>query len=144
MPTITIKRPNRFTNRFRKYKLFMDGELIGSITNNETKAFTIEAGGQHQLHATIDCYSSPLLLTNITAAANKRFVIDIPQRTSKLMSYFFYSGFAILLLDFVLKETLDFPYALILMVFPLLLLIYQLTFERKKQLVITEILSVNQ
>lgn len=144
MATITIKRPHRTTNRFRKYKIFIDGTLLGTLGNGETKAFIIDVAGKHQLQTTIDWFSSDVFSTAITTDENKKFVVDLNPVSTKKWSYFFYSGFCILILDFILSKTRHFPYALILMVFPFLYMIYLLIFERKKQLVITEIQSVNQ
>ncbi|MCP1997378.1 hypothetical protein [Flavobacterium sp. HSC-61S13] len=144
MATITIKRPHRATNRFRNYKIFLDGKLLGTLGNGETKAFITDAAGTHQLQATIDWCSSPVFSTAITADENKKLAVDLNPVSTKNWSYFFYSGFCILILDFILNKTLHFPYALILMVFPFLYMIYTLILERKKQLIITEIQTVNQ
>lgn len=142
MATITFKRPKRFTNGFRNYKILLDGKLLGTIANGETKTFVTEAVGKHQLHATIDWCSSPLLSTIIASDENKKIVVDLHRDFSKNWSYFFYSGFSILILDFILSKTLNFHYALVLMVFPLLFMFYLLIFKQKIALQLSEIVNI--
>ncbi len=141
MTTITIKRPHRAINRFRKYKIFIDGTLLGTIANNETKVFTTEIIGKQTLQAKIDWCSSPNFPMELSANGHQQLLVDLHKDTAKSWSYFFYSGFFILILDFILRETLHFPYALLLMVFPFLYMIYLLVYTQKKTLFLTEIIN---
>lgn len=50
---ITITRNSGYIDRFRKYKVVVDGEVIGTLTNGETKSFDINAG-KHALCLTVD------------------------------------------------------------------------------------------
>lgn len=53
MTKVRIKRTNTWMNRARRVDVCIDGEKIGTLSNNETKDFTI-APGQHQLKAKIN------------------------------------------------------------------------------------------
>lgn len=57
---ITITRTNQYVNRYRKITIYIDGQLLGKISNGETKTFSVNEG-QHNLKAKIDwCTSQPL------------------------------------------------------------------------------------
>ncbi|MBW3518097.1 hypothetical protein [Flavobacterium sp. NKUCC04_CG] len=137
---ITRKPTNELLKKQIAYYYFHASS--NEATNGETRTFVIEAVGKHQLHATIDWCSSPLLTTIITSDENKKIVVDLDGDFSKNWSYFFYSGFSILILDFILSKTLHFPYALVLMVFPLLFMFYLLVFKQKIALQLSEIVNL--
>lgn len=58
MATIRIKRTNEYSNLLRDYKIFIDGQQVGTIANGETKDFSTTVG-QHTVTAKIDWCSSP-------------------------------------------------------------------------------------
>lgn len=58
MATIRIKRTNEYSNLFRDYKIFIDGQQVGTIATGETKDFSTTVG-QHTVTAKIDWCSSP-------------------------------------------------------------------------------------
>lgn len=61
---ISISRPHHYSDKLRKYKIFIDDIYIGDIANNEIKNFTISEG-QHSLYFKIDwCRSNTLTITN--------------------------------------------------------------------------------
>ena len=46
MATIRLKRTNEFNNRLREYKIFINGQQVGTIANGETKDFPAKVGRQ--------------------------------------------------------------------------------------------------
>ena len=66
MAKIRIQRTNDFGNFARDYKIFIDGQMVGSIANKEIKEFTTSSG-QHTVTARVDWCS-----TNITVDTNDK------------------------------------------------------------------------
>ncbi len=63
MGTIKIHRTKEFTNMMRNYQILIDGQLVGTIANGETKDFPVTAGS-HTVKAKIDwCGSSDISIT---------------------------------------------------------------------------------
>jgi hypothetical protein len=58
MATIRIKRTSEYINLLRDYKIFIDGQQVGTIANGEIKDFPTTVG-QHIVTAKIDWCSSP-------------------------------------------------------------------------------------
>jgi len=57
---IRVTRVSAYTDRFRKYEIYIDDLLRGHIKNKETKEFPVE-NGTHIIYAKIDwCRSSEL------------------------------------------------------------------------------------
>ncbi len=60
MARIVIVRSNEYINRFRGIGLYLNGEKLGDIFNNEKEEFEIPEG-EHELVAMIDWCSSPVI-----------------------------------------------------------------------------------
>jgi hypothetical protein len=57
---ISVRRESAFFDRFRDYRILLDGREIGRIGNGQEKSFQIDPG-EHELLMTIDwCSSSPV------------------------------------------------------------------------------------
>lgn len=57
MATIKIQRPNKFIGRIRKFKVYVDDNKIGAVSNGETQEFQI-AAGQHKIYCKQDLFTS--------------------------------------------------------------------------------------
>jgi len=134
MATIKIKRSREYTNRMRDYKIFIDGQQVGTISNGETRNFPATTG-QHIVAAKIDWCSSPDILIDVKEnQANNlkvggfkdgRFLIPI--------------GLGLIALHLIMSKFADFEYTIFLVVPIFLFLAYHLTIGRKKYLTIEEI-----
>ena len=60
MATIKIHRPNKFIGRIRKFKVYVDDNKIGDVSNGETQEFQI-AAGQHKIYCKQDFFNSPFI-----------------------------------------------------------------------------------
>ncbi len=65
---INIKRDSRYAGRLRRYKVILDGQLIGDIADGQSKSFDISPGS-HTLHLKVDLARSNKV--RFEAAANK-------------------------------------------------------------------------
>src|SRR5271170_1947937 len=60
MASLIIARDTGYADRIRKYKVVVDGIVVGRIANGETQEFPVTPG-RHQLRMKIDwCGSKPL------------------------------------------------------------------------------------
>ncbi|KUF43174.1 hypothetical protein HX017_05000 [Myroides marinus] len=64
MAKIILRRKKAFVERFRNYKVFLDGEKIGSIANNTEISFEVEEG-KHILSTKIDWNTSNAIIFEI-------------------------------------------------------------------------------
>ena len=60
MATIKIQRPNKFIGRIRKFKVYVDDNKIGAVSNGETQEFQIPAG-QHKIYCKQDFFNTPFI-----------------------------------------------------------------------------------
>lgn len=134
MATIRIKRTSEYNNRIRDYKIFVDGQQVGTIANGETKDFPATVG-QHIVTAKIDWCSSP----NISIELKENQTSNLKVGGFKYGQILMPIGFGLIALHFILTIFADFYYTIFLVVafFPLLL--YYLTIGRKKYLTVEEV-----
>ncbi|MGG9963129.1 hypothetical protein [Ferruginibacter sp. SUN106] len=94
MPVLKITRSDESTNRMRNIKIFLDGTLLGTIKNAETKDFEITAG-EHLLQAKIDWCSSPKISFSILANATKAFSMTSFAKNNPLsgLALIYYTSF---------------------------------------------------
>jgi hypothetical protein len=60
MTNLTVARDSGYADRLRAYKIVLDGVVVGTIRNGETKTFSI-VPGHHSLSLKIDwCGSKPV------------------------------------------------------------------------------------
>ena len=134
MVKIKIQRNDEFSNRMRNYKIFIDGKEAGIIANGETKEFETVAG-QHTVTAKIDWCSSPDILINIGHNETKNLKVG----GFKYGNWLAPLGIGIIVLHLILSNTIDFKFTLLLLVPAFLLLVYYLSFGRRKYLTLREI-----
>ena len=60
MAIIKIHRPNNSIGRIRKFKVYVDNEKIGAVSNGETQEFQI-ASGKHNIYCKQDIFNSPFI-----------------------------------------------------------------------------------
>lgn len=133
MGRIVITRKNEWNNRLREIGVYVDGKKLGTVSNGETKTFTVPAG-THQLMAKIDwCRSREL-----------PFLIEEDEKKYFRLSGFKYSNiiipfaFGILVLHIIIKRFTGFEH-LIWLAFPaFFLMIYFITIGHKDYLRLTE------
>ena len=133
MAIIKIQRTNDYMNLMRDYRLFIDGQKIGSIGNAQTKEFEIPAG-RHSLIAKIDWCSSQEL----------SFEIDKDDSKTLLVSGFIISKWimplilGIIAFSFIVTLITHFYFTLFIILPAFLLLLYFLTFGRKNYISLKE------
>lgn len=134
MPTIRLKRTSEYNNRMRDYKIFIDGQQVGSIANGETKDFPSTVG-QHTVTAKVDWCSSPDISIEVKDNQNKNLKVGGFRNGQFLMPI----GIGLIVLHFILSKFADFDY-IIFLVAPLFLLsVYYMTIGRNKYLTLGEI-----
>ena len=138
MTTITLKRTSEFTNIIRNYKIFIDGQQVGTIANGQTKNFPTTVG-KHIITAKIDWCSSPEILVDVKDNQTKNLKVGC-FRNGQFLTPIVGGLFA---LHFILSKFADFEHTLFLIgtlfLLYFLLLVYYWTIGRKKYLTLDEI-----
>ena len=134
MATITIQRTSENFNRLRDFRIYIDGEKIGTIADGETKDFIIFSG-QHSIVAKIDWCSSPEISFDIKDTDTKTFKVGGFKGGNTIVLIMI----GLVALYFTLKVLLQNNYAIFLLLPAALILIYYITISRKKYLTLTEI-----
>lgn len=57
---IVIKRNSGYADKFRKYKVFIDDKIVGTIADGEEKEFSLDAGS-HKIYCKYGFYKTSLL-----------------------------------------------------------------------------------
>jgi len=133
MAMISITRTNEFTNRYRDYRIFIDGRFAGVIANGETKDFATTAG-THTVIAKIDWCSSEEITVHFSNGETKDFAVGGNKKAGLLTRI---SGAAISL-HFLAKLLFDIDFLIVLVIPALFLLFYYITWGRKKYLSLAE------
>lgn len=134
MTTIRLKRTSEYNNRMRDYKIFIDGQQVGTIANGETKDFPTTVG-QHIVTAKVDWCSSPDISVDINDNQTKNLKVGGFRNGQFLMPI----GLGLIVLHFILSKFADFDYTIFLVAPLFLLLVYYLTIGRKNYLTLEEI-----
>ncbi|WP_445723435.1 hypothetical protein [Flavobacterium sp.] len=134
MATIRLKRTNEYNNRMRDYKIFIDGQQVGTIANGETKEFPTTVG-QHIVTAKIDWCSSPDISIELKENQTSNFKVGGFKFGQILMPI----GLGLIVLHFILSKFADFDYTIYLVAPLFLLMFYYLTIGRKKYLTLEEV-----
>jgi len=129
MTTIKIQRKHEFINLFRNYKLFVDGQIIGSISDGQEREFNVTPG-KHFIVAKIDWCSSKTI--SFELKENDTISFSLSGFKNKLMRDLFSFGTLFLIIIFSLSSYLHYVIFLIAPFF--LLFVYDLTLGRKKYL----------
>ena len=134
MATIRLKRTSEYNNRMRDYKIFIDGQQVGTIANGETKDFPTTVG-KHIVTAKIDWCSSPDISVDIKDNQTKNLKVGGFRNGQFLMPI----GLGLIVLHFILSKFADFDYTIFLVAPLFLLMVYYLTIGRKKYLTLEEV-----
>lgn len=74
MAKLRLMRPDEKTNQGAEMTLYLDGKVLGTLGNNETKVFEV-AEGSHKLKANIDTQGSKTHKFRIGSSETKDFII---------------------------------------------------------------------
>ena len=137
MATIKIRRTNDYINFLRDYRLFIDGQKIGTIGNGQTKDFEITVG-RHSVIAKIDWCSSQKLSFDINDTDSKILLVCSFKNGKWIIPAA--QGFMVLCIMLIWASHF---YSLIILIIPtLLLLLYYFTIGYKNYLTLTELYTV--
>ncbi|SJZ31920.1 hypothetical protein [Sediminibacterium ginsengisoli] len=134
MASIHIQRTSEYNNLMRDYKVFIDGQQAGNISNGQHKTFTTTPG-DHTLTVKIDWCSSPDLLIRVDD--NETIYLEVGG--FKNGRWIMPVAAAILALHFILTTIFNISYTIFLVVPAFVLLFYYISLGRKRYLVLTEI-----
>ena len=134
MATIRLKRTSEYNNQIRDYKIFIDGQKVGTIANGETKDFPTTVG-QHIITAKIDWCSSQ----DISLELRENQIINLKVGGFKYGHILMAIGLGLIVLHYILSKFANFDYTIYLIVSLFLLIAYYLTIGRKKYLTLEEV-----
>jgi len=134
MATIKIETTNYLIKGVLSYRIFIDGEKVGSLTNGQTRDFEIKAG-QHKIIAKIDWCSCPVHSLEIGDNETKTLLIGGFKNEWWIMRITGVSA----LLSILLSYALDSKILLLFMLPGLLVIGYYLTFGSNKYLTLKEV-----
>ena len=135
MAKLIIKRKKEWNNQARKFKVFINGEVVDRIGNGEIKEIELEQG-KYKVIAKMDWMSSPDFEVELYGDKSKTIEIS----TYKLGRYLIPFLFGLLVLALVLEHVFHVEVRFLFYFFipPLLVSIYYSTFGRKKFIEIKE------
>ena len=134
MATIRLKRTSEYNNRTKDFKIFIDGQQVGTIANGETKNFPSTVG-KHIVTAKIDWCRSPDISIDVEENQTGKLEVGGFKNGQLLMPI----GLGLIVLHFILSKFADFNYTIFLIVPLFLLLVYYLTIGSKKYLTLEKI-----
>ena len=135
MSIIKLERTNEYSNRLRKYGVYIDNIKAGEISNGENKSFDISPG-KHTVVCKIDWCSSPTLSFEVSGEEIKTLRVGGFKNANWILSVCLGATF---LLPFLKNKMPEFRYLNYLMIPIAGLLIYYITVGRKKYLSLKEI-----
>lgn len=133
MTTIQITRPSEWQNRFRKYKVYIDNEHVGTLANGETKDF-FPTEGEHTIQVKMSWYGSTPYQCNLKEEDIKYLKVS----GSAMAKWLPLLIIPIVLAQFFFKDTMNDGYAVLLPLPFILIVIYMLTLGRNKYLTVQE------
>ncbi len=93
MASLTIVRDSGYADRLRKYKVIVDGIVVGEVGNGETKQFSISPG-LHEVSLKIDWCGSKAVEFNLDDGEGLTLQAKSSLRGSKLFGALWYVLFA--------------------------------------------------
>ena len=129
MAAIRIVRTNEYLNKLADYVIFIDGEKVGTLANGETREFAT-TDGRHMVNAKIDWCSSPEVIVEVSNGET----VCLKVGGFKYGQFLMRIGRIFIVLDLVLMIFFDFYWLNIFAVPVLFLLLYYVTWGRKKYL----------
>jgi len=133
MTTIQITRPGEWQNRIRKYKVYIDNEQVGTLSNGETKDF-FPAEGAHTIHVKMGWYGSAPYHCDLKQEEIKYLKVS----ASAMSKWLPLAILPIVFARLFFKDESNDLYALLLLIPFLLIVIYMLTLGRNKYLTVQE------
>ena len=133
MATIILKRTSEFVNLLRNYKVYIDGIKVGTINNGGTKEFIVTPG-QHSIITKIDWCCSQSINFEVTNEEVKKIKVGGFKNANWLMP----TALIVIILGYILNSNYSFGYLFYFLIPAYLILVYYLTFGRKKYLSLTE------
>lgn len=131
MATIKINRNVELTNKFRSFKIVIDGNVVGKINEGETKSFEV-TDGFHKIYAKIDWCRSPIVDLNFSQNETKEITIAGYKHSKWLVPL------SLIILAVYYLITLQFlnsiPVALFIVSLIVIPQIYYITFGKNKYL----------
>lgn len=136
MSKLAIKRPTEWNNLFRNYSIYLDGEKLGVVENDDIQIFNIQAG-HHQLKAKIDWCGSQTIDFDIDENDIQEFKVSSFRFSNWLLPVFF----IIMTLYFLFNDILGLTTQhFVLSITPLMLyMFYHITFGRNHYLRLTKV-----
>ena len=135
METLRLQRTDEYNNRFRNYRVYIDGKKAGVIANGETMNFDLFPG-PHILCCKIDWCSSPEIPFNLKQNETKIFQVGGFKNGNKIMPV---ALFLSLLLYIPKRLGVNYKYVLYLIIPVVFLMVYYLSIGRNKYLTLSEL-----
>lgn len=136
MAVIKIQRGSGFADKIRKYKVFINNEQIGVISEGEIKEYNVNPG-THTISTKIDWAGSKDVIVNLKE--NDVVNLRVENYTAKHLLISVYFIVFVSLLHIVLLATLNFQYTSLLFIPILAIMSYFLTIGRNKYLTLKEL-----
>lgn len=136
MAIIKIQRGSGFADKIRNYKVFINDEQVGIISEGEIKEYNVSPG-TYTISTKIDWAGSKDVIVNLKE--NDVVNLKVENYTAKhwLISVYFIAF--ITLVHIVLFITIDFQYTSLLFIPTLAIMAYYLTFGRNKYLTLKQL-----
>ena len=94
MPILKIHRPNNFIGQVRKFKVYVDNKLIGTVSNGQSQEFQISAG-KHEIYCKQDIFNTPFKY-EFTVSENETKTLKAQYKNKSFSSILMNIGVAIL------------------------------------------------
>lgn len=133
MAIIKLQRPSELLNLLRKYQIYIDGINIGTISNGETKEFSISEG-QHIIIAKIGWCSSQEINFYIEETQTEEFYVEGFRKRKWIIPI----GLGIVALGFILFSIYNVELSKFFTPVIGYLFYYYIKVERKKYLSLSE------
>jgi hypothetical protein len=133
MATVKIRRTNDYINGIREYRLFIDGQKVGTIGNSQTKDFEISAG-RHSIIAKIDWCSSKELSFEINDKDTITLLVGGLENWRWIMPLF-----SIFIVLSIILNHVPYYFTLLLILLPVFLILYYFTIRSKNYLTLKEL-----
>lgn len=138
MPTIVIKRSSEYVNKLRAIDLYLDGEKVGNITDEEKKVFEVPEGA-HQLTAKIDWCGSPDVGFEIKDGEEQFFQLSSFKKIQRFIMLFFVLGAILFVTNVFLRNGLLMDVTVGIFSIAVLMIVYMVTINRNNYLSLTRV-----
>ncbi len=129
MPTLIIERPSHWMTREKAYRLFINGQPLGTIKDGETLQFNLEPGN-HILKTDIDWLRSHTMVFEVKARENKVLQVAGARYGFLLLPFYLLC----LLAWFVLQKFMEIDYFILwgAHLFLYILIMFSILFRKKR------------